>query len=384
MNNFEAFFNKITESLERDDFVKLTLGKPLSKRNELQNVYLRLIKLKDGSCFSFTYRYKTNDQVKNYTFSEAKTIITDLLLNTFRFAVLFSLKEDIQCFISKKKQVTLKINQASFKNKLPEYHDKIKNKKVVKSTYLFHLGISDKEANIIPKFADKYRQINKYLEIINDLINTSDLPNKINIVDMGSGKGYLTFALYDFLTNKKGFDVTITGIELRQNLVNYCNEIAEKCNFNNLLFQCKPIEKYTAKNINILIALHACDTATDDALYKGITSNAVLIVTAPCCHKQIRQQLKGFQQESPILKYGIFKERQYEMVTDTLRALLLEKENYQTKIFEFISNEHTRKNIMLVGKKSNKKNDVKLINSKIDKLKKEFGIEQHYLEKLIN
>lgn len=378
------FFDKITESIERDDFVKVTLSKPLSKQNELQNVYLRLIQLKGSSYLSFTYRYKTNDQVKNYTYNEAKEIIADLMVNAFRFATLFSLKEDIQCFVSKKKVVSIKTNHASFKNKLPENHDKIKNKKVVKSDYLFHLGISDKEGNIIPKMADKYRQINKYLEIINDLIKTSDLPNKINIVDMGSGKGYLTFALYDFLSNKKGFDVTITGIELRQNLVNYCNEVAKKCDFNNLFFECKPIETYTTKTIDILIALHACDTATDDAIYKGIIAKSTLIVTAPCCHKQIRQQLKGSQQENPILKYGIFKERQYEMLTDTLRALLLEKEDYQTKIFEFVSNEHTRKNVMLVGKKSNKKSDAALINSKIDRLKKQFGVTTHYLEKLIN
>ncbi len=383
MIDLTDFFNKIEQSLQQDDFVKLTLSKPLSKKNELQNVYLRLVYLKEEQFFQFTYRYKTNDQVKNLSFEETKQILNDLLLNAFRFATLFTLSEDTQCFVSKKKVVTIKKQYPSFKNKLPEHHDNVKSKKVLKSDYLFHLGISDKDGNIIHKMADKYRQINKYLEIIDDLMKTSDLPNKINIVDMGSGKGYLTFALYDYLANKKGYNVTITGIELREKLVNYCNDIAIKCQFSNLHFVCKPIEEYKEKNIDILIALHACDTATDDALYKGITSNATLIVTAPCCHKQIRQQLKGNQQENPILKYGIFKERQFEMLTDTIRALLLEKENYQTKIFEFISNEHTRKNVMLVGKKSNKNSDVKIIDSKIEKLKQEFGVTEHYLEELM-
>lgn len=383
MIDLKNFFTELTNSIQRDDFVKITLSKPLSKKNELQNVYIRLIQLKDEIHFSFTYRYKTNDQVKNYLVDEAKPIIEEMLLNAFRFATLFTLKEDVQCFVSKKKIVTLKINHPSFKNKLPDNHDLKKERKVVKSDYLFHLGISDKDGNIIPKMADKYRQINKYLEIIEGLIQTATLPKTINIVDMGSGKGYLTFALYDYLKNNKQLDVNIIGIELRQKLVDYCNDTASKCNFEDLNFVCKPIEDYNSTTIDILIALHACDTATDDALYKGIVSKAELIITAPCCHKQIRKQLKGSVQENPILKYGIFKERQYEMLTDTLRALLLEKEQYSTKIFEFVSNEHTRKNVMLIGEKTSKNIDSTLIDSKIKKLKKEFGVTEHYLERLI-
>jgi len=129
--------------------------------------------------------------------------------------------------------------------------------------------------------------------------------------------------------------------------------------------------------------LHACDTATDDAIYKGLVSKSELIICAPCCHKQIRQQVKGKEQESPLLKYGIFKERQFEMVTDTIRALILEKHNYNTKVFEFISNEHTRKNVMLVGTKSSKKNDETVINDKIKDLKEAYLIDEHYLETLL-
>ena len=383
MEKFNQLFEHLQQSIERDDFVKITLSKPLSKRNELVNVYIRLIELKNKQHLSFTYRFKTNDQVKNYTLEDARSVIEDLLLNKFRFATLFSLKEDVQLFVSKKKVVSYKTQFPSFKNKPPETHNKPKEHKVITGEYLTYLGVSDKNGKIIPKMADKYRQINKYLEIIDNLVSTSNLPKTVHIVDMGSGKGYLTFALYDYLKNTKGFDVEITGIELRQKLVAYCNDIAQKCGFEKLNFECKRIEDYNEKRIDILIALHACDTATDDAIYKGLTSKAEIIVTAPCCHKQIRQQVKGTEHESPILKYGIFKERQFEMVTDTMRALLLEKENYQTNIFEFVSNEHTRKNVMLVGKKSIKKNDEKLISEKINSIKTEFGIKEHYLEKLL-
>jgi SAM-dependent methyltransferase len=384
MNDLLPFFEEIEASLERDDFVKITFSKPLRKQNDLQNVYVRLIKIKNESYLSYTYRYKTNDQVKNYTFIESQNIIADLLQNYFRFATLFTLKKDVQIFVSKKKKITIKNTHPSFKNKLPETHNKQKEKRIEKSEFLFHLGISDKDENIIPKMADKFRQINKYLEIIENLIQTTELPKQVKIVDMGSGKGYLTFALYDYLKNKKGIDVSVTGIELRKKLVDYCNEVAKKCNYDNLNFECKPIQDFEDEKIDILIALHACDTATDDALFKGMSANAKLIVTAPCCHKQIRQQLKGNEPKNPILKYGIFKERQYEMLTDTMRALFLEENNYQTNIFEFVSNEHTRKNIMLIGKKSKKKKDIKQIKNKINQLKTEFGVKEHYLEKLLN
>lgn len=384
MNDLAPFYQEIEASLKQNDYVKITLSKPLSKQNELQNVYVRLIKIKGQPVFQVTYRYKTNDQVKNYSLKELKEIFNTLLLNTFRFATLFTLEKDVQVFISKKKKITIKETHPSFKNKLPETHNKPKEKRIEKSAFLSHLGICDKDGNLIPKMADKFRQINKYLEIIENLIQTTDLPKQIKIVDMGSGKGYLTFALYDFLKNKKGLDIRVTGIELRKKLVNFCNDVAIKCNYKNLQFESKPIEQYNNDKIDILIALHACDTATDDALYKGMMANAKLIVTAPCCHKQIRQHLKGKEPKNPILKFGIFKERQYEMLTDTLRALYLEENNYQTNIFEFVSNEHTRKNVMLVGKKSKKKKDSKQIHSKIENLKNEFGVKEHYLETLLH
>ncbi|MGG6231261.1 class I SAM-dependent methyltransferase [Tenacibaculum sp. SDUM215027] len=376
-------FTEFQNSIQKNDFVKLTLSKPIRKSDELSNVYVRQIMLKGDVCFQFLYRYKTNDQTKNYSFEESIEELTDLLSEKFRAATLFTLENDLLVFISKKKKVSYKTTQPSFKNKLPEAHDKLKEKRAENSEYLYHLGVTDKEGKVIPKMADKYRQINKYLEIIEAQIQSVKLPKHINIVDMGSGKGYLTFALYDYLVNQKGYTASITGIELRQNLVDYCNDIAKKCEFKGLLFVAQPIQEYDNNKIDILIALHACDTATDDAIYKGLVSKAELIVCAPCCHKQIRQQVKGKEQESPLLKYGIFKERQFEMVTDTIRALILEKNNYTTKVFEFISNEHTRKNVMLIGAKSSKKVDKKRIEAKISDLKETYQIEQHYLEGLL-
>ncbi|GGF73839.1 class I SAM-dependent methyltransferase [Wenyingzhuangia marina] len=381
MEEFKNLFEEIQSSIVADTFVKMTFSKPIRKNDGLRNVYVRLVTIQDQQKFQFTYRNKTNDVVKNFSMEETLEQIEDLLMNTFRAAVVFTLPDDIQVFVSKKKAVTLKKVAPSFTNKLPETHDRPKEKRAANREYLFHLGVTDKDGNVIPKMADKYRQINKYLEIIESLINGVKLPKKIQIVDMGSGKGYLTFALYDYLKNDRHKEVSVTGIELRDGLVKYCNDVAKKCGFEDLQFENKLIQDYDNKKIDILIALHACDTATDDAIAKGIVANASLVICAPCCHKQVRQQLKGTEQESPILKYGIFKERQFEMITDTIRALIMEKHQYSTKVFEFISNEHTRKNVMLVGSKTSKKVDTKDINNKIKDLKNQYHIDFHYLEK---
>ncbi|MDO6738628.1 SAM-dependent methyltransferase [Wenyingzhuangia sp. 2_MG-2023] len=381
MEEFKSLFEEIQSSIVADTFVKMTLSKPIRKNDGLRNIYIRLVTIQEQQKLQFTYRNKTNDVVKNYTLEEALEEIATYLMNTFRSAVVFTLPDDIQVFVSKKKAITLKKVAPSFTNKLPETHDRPKEKRAANRDYLFHLGVTDKEGNVIPKMADKYRQINKYLEIIESLINGVKLPKKIQIVDMGSGKGYLTFALYDYLKNDRHKEVSVTGIELRDGLVKYCNDVAEKCGFEELHFENKLIQDYDNKKIDILIALHACDTATDDAIAKGIVANASLVICAPCCHKQVRQQLKGTEQDSPILKYGIFKERQFEMITDTIRALILEKHQYNTKVFEFISNEHTRKNVMLVGSKTTRKSDTKEINEKIKGLKDQYHIDFHYLEK---
>jgi SAM-dependent methyltransferase len=383
-NVINEFISQFKTSVDNRTFVKLTLSKPSKSAKDLNNVYIRLVSVKQTLKLSFTYRHKTNDQVKNFDLEEAEIEINNLLRDTFKIASLFTTEADSVLLIPKKGKLSIKKGKASFSEPASDSHDREKKKRAADNdAYLNLLGITDEGGAVIPKMADKYRQINKYLEIIEGLVKEAALPSEINIVDMGSGKGYLTFALYDYLKNKLQLNVKVTGIELRKELVDSCNNAAKQCGFENLKFECKPIEAFEEKRIDILIALHACDTATDDAIKKGISSNASLIICAPCCHKQIRQQLKGIEQKSPVLKYGIFKERQFEMVTDTIRALVMEKHQYETKIFEFISNEHTRKNIMLAGIKTSKKVDEKMINEQIEGIKKEYGIEFHYLEKAL-
>ena len=206
------------------------------------------------------------------------------------------------------------------------------------------------------------------------------MPDDAIIADFGSGKGYLTFALYDHLFNNLKMTPSVSGFELRENLTRFCNELAEKQPFSNLKFIAQDINDYQTERLDMLIALHACDTATDVAIAKGIKANAKIIVVAPCCHKQIRKQLNVHNEMQPILKHGIMEERQAELLTDGIRALLMEAHGYKTKVFEFISTEHTPKNVMIVGIKSKAKNEAL---AQVESIKKHYGIEYHALERLI-
>jgi hypothetical protein len=198
---------------------------------------------------------------------------------------------------------------------------------------------------------------------------------------MGSGKGYLTFALYDYLNNSLQADASMTGIELRDNLVQFCNALARKSSFKNLDFIAQDIFDYQPKRIDMLIALHACDIATDIAIAKGILAKAEIIVVAPCCHKQLRKEMNTQSAMNGITKFGIMEERQAELLTDGIRALLMEAHGYQVKALEFVSLEHTPKNMMLIGIKKNNPNLDAL--TKIVEIKAQFGIKTHYLETLL-
>lgn len=382
MNSIEEFVEKINEVINTGQFGKLTLSKPRYKSNGLQNIFVRLVELKGEQKLSFNYRHKTKDLTKNFDPAEGLTEVSSQLDEKFKHATLLTEAATYQLMINKKGKVTV-TTAKPLETQTAATHDKEKIKRApLDAPYLHQLGITTADGELIPKMADKYRQINKYLEIMDHQIEANVPKKELSLVDMGSGKGYLTFALYDFLWRIKGLDVSVTGIELRQELVDFCNEKAKVCGFEKLQFINQRIEDYQAKKIDILIALHACDTATDDALAKAIAAQSDLIVCAPCCHKQVRQQVKGKTQESPLLKYGIFQERHFEMVTDTIRALILERHGYQSKVFEFVSNEHTRKNIMLIGAKSKQAND-KEAAEKISALKKEYHIDFQYLERLV-
>ena len=210
--------------------------------------------------------------------------------------------------------------------------------------------------------------------------------DEIHIADMGAGKGYLTFALYEYLTTHYDKKIVMEGVEIRKDLVDKINEIirinASLINGrSSMQFVQNSIEDYKPSKLDVLIALHACDTATDDAILKGIRNNAKLIICAPCCHKQIRREMEKSGKTDAITKYGIFLERQAVMITDAVRALVLEYCGYKTQVMEFIEIDNTPKNVLLVGRKSDKLVDKEALAKQIKELLGQYGIEEHYLWK---
>jgi Methyltransferase domain len=376
------FLEKITQHIKHQTFVKITLSKYCGVEPDLKNIYARLVTIKGKLHLSFTYRYATKDIVKNYLVQEGIERIGQHLPSDFLMADLFTTENDFSLTFDKKNIPNIVTKKASQTTATSTQHDKQKKRNIEPSEqkmYLQALGITSQSGEVLQEGQKKFRQINKYIEIIDTLID-DQFPNDAHIVDMGSGKGYLTFALYDFLRNKKKSQATLKGIELRLGLVDFCNELAKKSNFEGLSFLASDINDYQPTRIDMLIALHACDIATDIALAKGIAAGASLIVVAPCCHKQLRKAMNTTSAMQSILRHGILEERQAELLTDGIRALLLEAHGYSTKVFEFISTEHTPKNVLIVGTKS-KANPEAL--QKIEAIKAQFGIKTHYLETLL-
>lgn len=385
-DNIEKFIRKAADSLRKKTFVKLTLGNYRGADTHLQKLSARPIETKRGERLSLQHRYDTRDVVKNYPPDEALDVIRRGLGGEFFSGHLFTTEGNLQLDIGKKGKSHVHASKPTFLSTRPTEHNRSKKLQIEPGRpYLRSLGITTADGNVRDKQQDKWRQINKFVEIVGSLFEKSPLKDRkhLKIVDMGSGKGYLTFAVYDHFKNARGLDVRVTGVEVRRELVDICNGIAAENAFDGLRFISGTIAGFDLPETDILIALHACDTATDDAFYKGISAAASIIIAAPCCHKEIRAQIKPPETFSGILKHGVMLERTAEMITDGLRALLLEKSGYSVKLFEFVPVEHTPKNNMLVAVRSRNPPDPRRADRQIREIKDFYGIKLQRLEDLL-
>ena len=390
------FISALEVSLNVRNFVKISLGNYKGTEEALKQILVRKVLIRREEKFAFTFRYKTRDVVKNFNSAEAINLIAEYLQNGFKIATLFTTANDLIFEELNNGKIVIREINASIKEVPADSHDQAKERliKPELKPYLSELKITDADGKVYKNAQDKFRQINHYIEILSALIKELPEGTIKKVADMGSGKGYLTFALYDYLHSVLKLESEVIGVEYRQDMVDLCNEVAKKSSFDQLDFVQGTIEDYDAKDVNLLIALHACDTATDDAIFKGIKANAELIVVAPCCHKQIRREIEKNKVKNDIsflTKHGIFLERQAEMVTDGIRALILEYFGYKTKIFEFISDVHTPKNVLVVGVKKAESLKLKAeserkaeVLQKIKASKVYFGIGYHHLERLLD
>ncbi|MDR0970671.1 MAG: SAM-dependent methyltransferase [Lentimicrobiaceae bacterium] len=380
----DTFWNLLDKAINTGKFVKLTLSKPIEKNSELRNVYVKPVLLKSGVRFSFTFRYERRDEVKNFDQQQTIEKVNELLETTFLNVTFFTVEKDVNLIVRKDGNTKLLVKDVVAKREIDLQHDKQKQRLLDShQPWWFLLGLTTREGVLLPSMQHKFKQISRYVEIINDLIRSSNSEGTIQIADMGAGKGYLTFALCELLQSKNNLKTIIKGVEIRPDLVLKSNEIVHKTGLKGLEFVEGSIADFQTTNLDILIALHACDTATDDAITLGIKSGAKLIVCAPCCHKQIRKAITPEKISNPIIQHGIFLEREAVMITDTIRALILEYFGYKTQIMEFIETEHTPKNVLLIGRKTENAVDKEVVKSQIEALKKMYGIANHYLEEVL-
>ncbi|MEG3755856.1 SAM-dependent methyltransferase [Psychromonas arctica] len=388
LNTLEDFYHLLSQSLNDNQMVKLLLSKYRGADKSLNRINIRPITLQNESVLSFVYEHQTNHITKNHSYSAALTEIKQLIGEDFKSAYLTLSNLEVQIEFSKKGKLKISQHKAKQGQAVAATHNRQKNRFVdIQRPFLTALKVTDKQSKLIPAMSNKWKQINKFIEIFSQALEVSphDKSTPLNVVDFGSGKGYLTFAIHDYLRHTLNNDAQVTGVELRQALADLCNEAAQNLDHQGLDFVCGDVKTHAPKQTDVMIALHACDVATDYAIHYGIRANASIIMCSPCCHKQIRPQIHSPELFQPMLQYGVHLGQQAEMVTDSLRALLLEANGYTTKVFEFISLEHTNKNKMILAvKKSqhNEKEQQKLLKQ-ISDIKNYYGITDHCLETLL-
>ena len=382
----QDFLTAFHQAIETQGFDRLILSQYKGDLENLEKMTLRVISLQDKPTLSCLYRYKTKDVTKNFAIEDAMDVVTTLL-NDCKQANLITIEQEYQLKKNKKKvMLVMSKNQLAVKKAEAQGHDRTKQRYVDQdATFLQGLGITDLKGQIIPSMARKWKQINKFVEIFSGaLVNIKTDEHALQVVDFGSGKGYLTFALYDYLV-KHYQTPSVTGVELNDKMVQFCQNLAQDVSFNQLEFFQGDVRTYEPTHLDVMIALHACDVATDFAIHTGIRLNAQMIMCAPCCHKELRPQLKAPQVLQPMMQFGIHAGQQAEMLTDTIRALLLKAYGYETKVFEFVALEHTSKNKMILATK--RKDYIEPDQSflkQIQDLKVMYGIEKHSLELLLN
>lgn len=298
---------------------------------------------------------------KNLNIDEAILYVENCLAHDFRQGEITSAKGKGTVLVSKKGKMTVKFKQqARIITQKTLEHNRKKQYLLPEGTpvpFLVDLGVMTKEGQIVHSRYDKYRQINRFLEFIEDILPQLDKHKENVIIDFGCGKSYLTFAMYYYLKELKGYPVRIIGLDLKEEVIRHCSELSIRYGYDKLSFTCGDIASYDGvDHVDMVVTLHACDLATDYALEKAVGWDAKVILSVPCCQHELNKQIKNPLLQ-PVLEYGLIKERMAALYTDAIRAQILEYTGYNTQILEFIDMEHTPKNILLRAV-SRKKNEI--------------------------
>jgi SAM-dependent methyltransferase len=405
----QEFAEQLRRTLFASTFVRLVLSPRAPSPGGPEKVIGRLVDIKGQPHLSLTLRYSTRDETRNLPIKAAPNWVRERLGPEFHSALLCTTEGDWQLSLPNRRRARLIRHKASIQTVPGREHDRPRAALLDESAHdwLSGLGVTDSRGNVRPSMGSKLTQINRYLEIFSHMAKDADrAPSEIRsgaptdptpaksldepeapgptIVDMGCGKGYLTFGLWHLWHRVWKRSARIVGVEARSELVDTCNRLAKKLGAHGLEFRHGTIESMDLPKADTLIALHACDVATDAAIARGIALGSQLILVAPCCQKEVRPQLGHPEPLTAVLRHGVMQERMAEWVTDGLRALFLEWAGYRTKVFEFVSSEHTPKNLMIAATREEAPFLDPSARARIIELKRFFGIEKHSLDPLLD
>ena len=354
MSDLQSLF---TDCLN-ETLIRVILSNPSSKDGVIKICARPMLKNK-SLLFQIEEYTKTQVFHKNLTAGDAGSYLTGKLSSdtssqtaSFKNALVETQSFTANVLVSKKGTITIKkkMNASAKQPKISLSHNRKKKyilEEGIPVPFLIDLGVMTQNGNIVNAHYDKFRQINRFLEYIEDILPSLPTGRELRILDFGCGKSYLTFAIYYYLKVLKGYPVRITGLDLKEDVIRHCNELAVKYGYDKLEFLCGDIAYYDGcSQVDMVVTLHACDTATDYALAKAVGWGAKVILSVPCCQHELNKQMKN-DPLSPVLHYGILKERMAALITDGLRAQILEANGYRTQILEFIDMAHTPKNLLI-------------------------------------
>ncbi|MCJ8326360.1 MAG: SAM-dependent methyltransferase [Campylobacterales bacterium] len=343
--------SELVEKIINEESIIYAIFSSLRNKSEktFNKVTVKKVIIKNEVKHQFEYFYDKKVEHKNLDKDETKAEINKYFQTYFKQALINTVDSDYHILISKKGIAKISKKQASRK---PVDTSHNRKKKYIlnegeRTPFLIELGIMTEQGKIVNSKYDKFKQINRYLELVSDCIPYLNKDKTIRIIDFGCGKAYLTFALYDYLVLKMGYNVEIVGLDLKENVIKFCSDLAKKLSFDDLRFEQGDIKGFNQfTDVDMVISLHACNTATDDALAKAVSWGAKVILAVPCCQHELLKKIKN-DVMIPMMKYGIIKEKLSTLLTDALRANVLEIMDYRTQVLEFIDMEHTPKNVMI-------------------------------------
>ncbi len=385
-NNYKESVKRLV--LDEETFLRVTFkGQLRGQEVQWRRVVVRPVLIKQARHLQFSYFDARQDISKNYQGKEALTKLDEMLSLPFSSITVKTTLEDVNIQVTSKGKAIFSRSKASQCDRAPDLaHNVLKNLLLPADkadTFLQATGIMNNEGKVIPAMQDKFSQINEFLKLLE---HTGELEHfektPLEILDCGCGSAYLSFAMYHYLNDIRGLPAKMVGIDTNRMLVEKSNRLSKELGFDNICFRQSAIIDYVPEvTPDIVLALHACDTATDEALLRAILGNARLIMCAPCCHHELHQQLHSVDPFKPVLRHGILKKRMGDMLTDTFRALILQIIGYKTDVMEFISTEHTDRNLMIRAVKRTSRGDKKYWQE-YEELKAFWEVTP-YLEKLL-